>query len=266
MNEIGTDLVMVDHLSRNQLEEQLDALSRLTVEELRRDLARSLRMTAESLVRLALIVRSLETRGEDLSDLKIGLMPYLRQIAYGQVLPEIVVRYAERPMLVRAIAALPWPDQEHLSNGGKVPLAIRREDGSLDHRLVDPLHMDRKQVVQVFSRGRIRSPEEQIVAMQSEPRPPKISPVESIESIKIDRRRGGLVIGRRFHKPAVIVQALSLLASSPESDDGDDEIRTQAVAIKLTTEEHDRLRRVAVESHSTQITLVRRALRVSGLI
>ncbi len=259
-----TEIATVDHLSHDQLAQELDNLRALSTEDLRRELARSLRMTAESLVRLALIVRSLEERGDDLSDLKIGLMPYLRQIAYGQVLPEVVMRYAEQPMLVRAISALPFPDQEHLSNGGKVAMALRHDDGSLDHRLVDPLYMDRKQVRLVFARGRIRPPEEQIVLIESGPRPaPKLPPTESLGGIKIDYKRRGLVIGRRFASAATVTMALAKLAAPTDDDDVE---RTKSVPVPLTDAEHRRLKTRSAETDIAMTDLIRRALRASGLI
>jgi hypothetical protein len=241
----------------------------LTVEELRRELARSLRMTAESLVRLALIVRSLETRGEDLSELKIGLLPYLRQIAYGQVLPEVVVRYAERPMLVRSIAALPWPDQERLSNGAKVALAVRCPDGTLDHRMVDPLYMDRAQVQQVFARGRIRPPEEQLVALEANRTPRAKAPAaEAIDDIRIDRGRNGLIVGRKFVPLATIVEALALLrdrdGSGADIDEESSEYTT--LSIRVDAVQHERIRRAAYEGNTKVATLVRRALVAYGLI
>ncbi|MHB8397391.1 MAG: hypothetical protein ACYDCI_00430 [Candidatus Limnocylindrales bacterium] len=266
-----TELALVDHLSAAQLAEQLDALRSLSVDELRRELARSLRMTAESLVRLALIVRSLEERGDNLSELKIGLMPYLRQIAYGQILPEVVVRYAERPALVRAISALPFPDQEHLSSGGKVELALRGPNGELDHRLVDPLYLDQRQIGLVFTRGRIRAIEEQIILLESSAaRTVKIEPTETIDAIKIDRKRGGLVIGRRFVPAATVVHALARLASPSDGDgdgDGDgDDARVEKTTVALSRSERERLREAAHRGGTHITVLVRRTLRAAGLI
>jgi hypothetical protein len=74
-----------------------DDLSVLSTVELRQELIKSLGITADNLVRLAWIVRLLEEKGEDLSDLKLGLLTHLRKIAYGQVLPELVVRFASSP-------------------------------------------------------------------------------------------------------------------------------------------------------------------------
>jgi hypothetical protein len=74
-------------------------------------LARLLGFTAENLLRLAVVVAELESRGEDLSDLKIGLLPILRQIAAGTLLPEVVVYYAGKPLAMKRIAALPPAEQ-----------------------------------------------------------------------------------------------------------------------------------------------------------
>jgi hypothetical protein len=264
---LKTELVMVDHLSRDQLEEQLDHLSRLSTDDLRRELVRSLKMTADSLVKLALIVRSLEQRGEDLSSLKIGMMPYLRQIAYGQILPEVVVRYAEQPMLVRAISSLPFPDQEHLSTGGKVEMAVRRDDGTLDHRLVDPLHLGRDQIHQVFTRGRIRSPEEQLVMLEAKPRlVAKMAATETIEGIKVDHKRRGLIIGRRFVPAATVVEALAKLARTTMLDEGDSDDPDVQFSFYLSSAERDRMRDAAHQGNTTMKMLVRRCLRAAGLI
>ena len=66
----------VDDLAESIREE----LAGMTVKQLKDQLARQLEMSAENLTRLALTIRELENRGEDLSDLKLGLMPYLRRM------------------------------------------------------------------------------------------------------------------------------------------------------------------------------------------
>jgi hypothetical protein len=193
-------------------------------------------------------------------------MPYLRQIAYGQVLPEVIVRYAEQPSLVRTIASLPFPDQEYLSNGGKVELAVARDDGSLDHRLVDPLHLSRDQMRLVFARGRIRPPEEQIVLITDRPRRKAATPpIETLDGIRIDHKRRGLIIGRRFVPAATVVEALARLAKSVLADDEEEEREVQ-LAITLSAGERDRLRDAARLGNTKMVALARRALRTLGLI
>lgn len=63
-----------------------------TVEELRAEVKRLLGITAENLVKLAAVVRELENRGEDISQLRLSILPNLRAIAGGKILPEVVVK------------------------------------------------------------------------------------------------------------------------------------------------------------------------------
>ena len=70
-------------------------------------------------MRLALITQELEKRGEDLSAIKMGLLPLLRQIACGKLLPQIVVMYAGEPAAIRKIATFSLLEQEAIASGTK---------------------------------------------------------------------------------------------------------------------------------------------------
>lgn len=235
-------------------------INSLSTDELRRELATSLAGTATHLVRLAVIVRTLEERGEDLADLKIGLLSYLRRIAYGQILPEVVVRFAEYPSLVRRIAALPIPEQLRLAQGEPVPVAIRTEDGSIDHRLMDPLSLSGSQVAQVFSSDRIRTAAEQITAIET--RRPRRRKKEG--RVRVDRERGGLVFGRSFFPHGEILAALAELRSP--QDDAADSDQHKPLVIQVGEEEHRQLKIRAAQSGCTVADLARRALRAGGLL
>lgn len=76
---------------------QSGALSSETTDRLRERLAQILARTAEDLIEMARIVRELESRGEDLSGLRLGMIDYLRRIAAGQLLPGLVVRLSGQP-------------------------------------------------------------------------------------------------------------------------------------------------------------------------
>ncbi len=89
----------------------------MTVQALKDELARLLGFSAENLLRLAIVVRELESRGEDLSGLKIGLLPVLRDIAAGLLLPEIVVRYAGEPWAIRKLTGTPLEEQRQIADG-----------------------------------------------------------------------------------------------------------------------------------------------------
>lgn len=90
-----------------------DAASKST-DELKKELADLLGFTASNLVRLAVVVKELEQRGEDLSGIKLGLLPILRQIASGKLLPEIVVMYAGQAALIKKISTMPLEEQKQV--------------------------------------------------------------------------------------------------------------------------------------------------------
>jgi hypothetical protein len=170
-----------------------DDLQSLSTADLRRELSAALELTAQTLRRLAAIVRILEDRGEDLSDLRLGFLGYVRQVAHGQVAPEVVVRFAESPLLIRRVAALPMPDQVRLASGEPVDLVVIGPNGRPDTRRVDPLNLGRDQIVQVFSPTGIRDISEQILIVESRSqKPPKAKTGKTIVGkVTVDRERGG---------------------------------------------------------------------------
>ena len=245
----------------SDLPEELSNLATLDNAGLREELSRSIRMTAAHLLRLAWIVRLLEERGEDLADLRLGLITYLRRIAYGQVLPEVVVRFAESPLMVQTIAQLPAPDQARIAAGDPVTLMVRRPDGTFDRRLADPLRMRRDQAWQVFAKGRIRDEGEQILYLEDrEKGTVRTSKRAANSAIQPDPARGGLIVGKRFVPSGLVVSALAEMGG--DLSDDPPEI---ALGIKLTEAEHVALKNAATRAGISMNVLVRRSLLVSGL-
>jgi hypothetical protein len=260
-----TELANLPSRDADATANELRILSAMGTDQLRKELSRAIELTARNLMRLALIVRALEERGEDLSDLKLGLLSYLRQIAYGSVLPEVVVRFAESPSLVKAIAALPAPDQARLAAGESVPLVVARGEHGHDVRRADPLRMTAAQVRQVFGQGRLRDEAEQILVLEGEPaRVARGRTKAKIGSITVDRRNGGLVIGREFVAAAQVVEALAILAEGSDEDE-DNESYSSPIMTQLTISQHDALKDAARRGRTNVARLVRRALSAYGL-
>lgn len=239
-------------------------LAAMSTEDLREELAASLRMTAESLLRVALVVRTLEERGEDLSDLRIGILPYLRQIAYGQVLPEVVVRFGRSPSLVRRIGALPIPDQRRLAAGDAVELIVVGREGERDHLRVDPLHMSQDQVVLAFGPGRIRPLEEQAAMLHG--RKPERPPSTGAGKIKVDHKTGRLKVGRTALDVADVLNAVAELRIGREEAEGPEGDATKPVVVYLTEDQHRALKVLAAQKDNTMSGLILRAMHAAGLI
>ena len=98
--------------SRNELTPA--EIASASTDELKRELARSLNLSAEHLVRIALIWQELTRRGEDLSDLRTGLTEYLPDIAAGRLDANVVVRFAGRKTHINALRLLPAEEQRRL--------------------------------------------------------------------------------------------------------------------------------------------------------
>lgn len=118
-------LAVVGNLGEQSTKDLKSSVAHASTPELKSELARLLGFTAENLVRLAIITAELEKRGEDLSELKIGLLPLLRQIALGKLHPQIVVMFAGEPMMLRDIGKLPLFQQQEIVDGTRSAIAKR---------------------------------------------------------------------------------------------------------------------------------------------
>lgn len=241
----------------------LARLKALDAPALRAELTSALGLTSRHLLYLAAVWSELESRGEDLSDLRSGIGVYLPLIATGQVLPDIVVRFAGQSALLRAVAALPLPEQRRLADGNPVPLVVRQGDG-YTHRMLPAYALTAAQSRQVFGDRTIRTEAEQIALLTDRPTgPTKPGRSPKRGKFRADRERGVILLGRKPLHPGDLIAALADL-QSPQSDElGDD---ASMVPIKLAPDEHRRFKIKAAESNTTQQTLARNALRAAGLI
>lgn len=189
---------MSDNLpARPERDRWLAEFDGMTTDQLKQELADSLGLTARGLLRCACLYAVLLARGVDLSGLKVGLIDYLPHIADGTLLPEVVVRFAGKASVIRAVGALPLADQARLSSGERVLLVVR-QGGADTHRLADPLEMTPRQLAQVFGAHRLRSEAEQKLILDDR-REVACRPVpEAVGKLKIDNERGGVRIGNHF--------------------------------------------------------------------
>lgn len=141
--------------------DQRERILALPTTELRAELSRALKITAEGLSYLAFVWTELERRGEDLSDLRSGLAEYLPQIAAGRLAPEAVVQFAGQKSVIRRVMNMPLDEQVRLAHGEPIPVITKGEEGPIERQL--PVRaLTASQVAQVFDGfGRVRTPIEQ---------------------------------------------------------------------------------------------------------
>lgn len=237
-------------------------LAALSSDRLRARLAEVMTTTAEGLREMASIVGELERRGEDLSDLRIGIVDHLRRIASGQLLAEVVIKCAGQPRLLSIAARLPLEDQRRLVSGQPFDLAVWRS-GKIEWRKIDPLSATPSQLMQLFHVDRVRTQSEQVSLLEqsgSTARPKKTT-VKA--KAKADPIRNGIKVGRSFVPLEDVLLALAELAQADYDDTVEDE--EASVAVRLSAAQHQQLRARAAKSKSTMAFLIRRAMAAAGL-
>lgn len=146
---------------------QIDNLSSLSVADLKAELARGLEITTRHLRYLASVWRELEDRGEDLSDIRHGLLAYLPMIANETVEPQIIVSYAGQKKLLSTLAAMPVDVQRNIVKTGYIQVAAD-DCGSVEVPVNSLKVSDMNKIFDVKS-GRVRTPDEQVAFIKNAP-------------------------------------------------------------------------------------------------
>lgn len=170
-------------------------LKEMSEMELRSYLAQRLQFTADNLMEMAMVIREFDQRGIDLSDLRLSLLVYLRRIAYGQTLAEVVALLAGRRDLLQRVAFLPLPEQQHcVDDKGLSVVTGELTSGEFDTRRRQILDLEPWEVRQVFGPNGIRNELQQAAWLKSQS-------VRAAQQPKIERptyviEKNALVINR----------------------------------------------------------------------
>lgn len=248
---------------------QADAtrIAALSTEELRRELAAALTLSAQHLRYLALVWRELEARGEDLSELRQGLAAYLPLIAAGTLEAEVVVRYAGHTTLLHALTLLPVERQRALLAGEPIPIIIIDAAGRYERREMPAHALTATQIRLALAPGRIRTGEEQ-QALLEQARSARATRVRRLRpTVVYDARRRELRVGRTRVTPEEILAALAELYDTSEAEAilaADEPRRT--IPLSLSEAEHHALRVRAAHAGRSMQALVWTAVRAYGLL
>ncbi len=137
-----------------------------TTRQLFDELSSSLAVTAEYLVRSAVLWVELESRGEDLSHLRQGIMQYLPMVANSTLDPRAIISFAGKKTLLASFARLPLPAQQQvLDNNNIVEVVELEADKTKKVRAVDITTLPAAEVYRVLGDGEIKSPEKQYQAL-----------------------------------------------------------------------------------------------------
>lgn len=234
-------------------------LTAASTADLRAELARGLALTADTLTRLGRVWAELESRGEDLSDLRRGLGRTLPLIAAGRLAAEAVVAFAGRPGVLDRLAGLPLVEQRRLAAGGPVAVITPADPGTVEELPLAALPTSRVRLV--LDGGEVLTPAEQRVRLPARRGKPK----PAADHRYRPRLDGDTLHVGRMAVPLVDVLAALSLAAGPDRpvpQDLPDEYAT--VTAKLHPDEAEAVKAHARRAKLPEWALARLALRAAG--
>lgn len=181
-----------------------------STEQLKTEFAKSLKMTADSLMYMSLIYNELQLRGVDLSEIKGGLMDYLPLIATNQIDARLVVEYAGNKTLLAYLTRLPKQKQQRLIENPVVQYVSLDDNMQKVVQNVDLHEIRSTQIFQVFdaNSGEIRDENEQYQHLLVKDKTGKRkSKNRKINKVRIDGEY--IVVGSYDISIKAILQALS---------------------------------------------------------
>jgi hypothetical protein len=236
-----------------------DSLESRPTDDLLKELREIIELTQKNLIRMAALVVELESRGEDLSHLRMTIIPHLRRIAANTLLPDAAMRFIGRPLLLTQIAQLPLTEQKRLLDKPEVDVWLP-ESKTTKKIDLDNLHAHQSYVV--FGPAGIRTPAEQRDYLRGAKRPHQMS--KRTYRVRPDRERGGVLIGQGFGSAAEVVTALAELTDPLTVLNLDKE--TETATVRLTEAEKKKLKALEKRRGLPEWHLIREALKALGLI
>lgn len=175
--------------------------------KLLRELRDTMQISTKSIITMAALVKRLEQLCVPI-DIEFAALPFIRKIAWGQLNPELFLRLQGDPMFLERASSLPLPDQTAIAEN--MPVKVMLADG--DHVMQQPLTMTRKQINQVFARGKMRNDSEQMAWLRDryESEAAAKATIEDIP-IRLDKKRNGLVVNGVFIKRSELEYYLAAL-------------------------------------------------------
>lgn len=156
---------LVAKTSNNLADLESINLKSLETPELKQLLSAAVSVTAQYIQFIARVWHELESRGEDLSELRSGLMRYLPLVHDGKLDASVVISFAGQQLLLREIALMPVDEQKRLAGGEKIPLVTQNAAGDFSTTLVDVKTLHARHYAQVFNMGELRTEQEQMAIL-----------------------------------------------------------------------------------------------------
>lgn len=187
MNELTT------MLTKHQIEQA-------SIEELKQELSRTLKVTSQYLVYMSMIWSQLNKMGVDLSGLKSGLFEYIPLIATNKLNPDLVIEFAGNKTLLAALANVPIEQQNWIAETKQVPFVELGEKNEKIERPLDLTKAKPHEIYQVFGgETGFRNSAQQYLYLKAKSKvqkQPKIKDRKTLRSIEFDANKEYVLVGQ----------------------------------------------------------------------
>jgi hypothetical protein len=143
-------------------------------------------------------IRELEKRGFDLRQVKLAMMNRLIRIAHGQLLPEVLYRFDNRPSLLRIVERMAIPDQQRFADGEKIKFIEQAPSGEWTYSMQDVANLTPLQIRQLFDGFTLRDEVQQRNYIVTEEKKRKAAIPSSVGLMRLDEDANGAWIARKF--------------------------------------------------------------------
>ncbi len=162
-------------------------LAEVSTEALKNQLRNAIGITEQAIIRVADLWQELTRRGEDLSEFRFALAPFLLPVAQGKLLPALVVSMAAQPRALQRLAALPVQEQAQLLSG--MEIEVYKGAGQAEAKPLPAMTF--AEIVATVRDGRILTTDEQALATKRSAvrlrkgRPPRITVRPAVGTVQI---------------------------------------------------------------------------------
>lgn len=170
-----------------------------SIEQLKAELSKSLKLTSDYLVYMSLIWSELNKRGVDLSELKSGLFSYIPLIATNQLDARLVVEFAGNKTLLSALSRLPIEKQAEVAETKSLPFVTYDEHQKTIETTLDLTKAKPSQIYQVLGGEHgFRDVNQQYLYLKAKSKSqskPKTTPRKTLRNVQFDENKEYMLIG-----------------------------------------------------------------------
>ncbi|OWK34338.1 hypothetical protein [Fimbriiglobus ruber] len=241
-------------------------VAQMTTGQLVDEFDRLMRMSALSISRLAAIWCELEDRGVPMAKFKCSFAKWLPMVGTGRLHPGLVAQYAGRYRLLTAMSEMNMKDQKRLAKTKAVAVFVGGDEFSRD---VDLDELSLREIIQVFNKSTIRTPEAQKAVIHGEPKQPgKPEPMADRKpnrTVKVDPNKGVVAISNSEAPLAAVCKAIwaTVNQNSPPPTSPASAFKT--VVVRLYPEEFKAIEAKAKAMKVDESEVLRLAARVGGV-